>query len=288
MLLIGGSGQLGTDLLRNNRSHNVVAPDRSALDLERMSEAVALIQSLSPDVLLNCAAFHNVPLCETEGERAFRVNCLAVRDLARLCAQIGTRFVTFSSDYAFGGDRRTPYEEDERPMPLQVYGISRVAGEYAALAGAPNGAIVIRTSGLYGRSGAQSKGGNFVDKRVAEARRGGTIEMSSDQTVCPTSTDDLSRAVLRLIEHPETRPGIYHLVNEGQCTWYEFTRAIVDLLGLPAKVEPVDRGGKTGTMRRPLYSVLGNKRAAALGITLPHWRSALERYLQEKYGAPRA
>jgi dTDP-4-dehydrorhamnose reductase len=112
--------------------------------------------------------------------------------------------------------------------------------------------------------------------------------MSSDQTVCPTSTDDLSRAVFRLIEHPEARPGIYHLVNEGECTWYEFTRAIVDLLGLRAKVEPVDRGGKTGTMRRPLYSVLGNKRAAALGITLPHWRSALERYLQEKYGAPRA
>lgn len=283
ILLIGATGQLGRDLLHNNPGHDLIAPDRTVVDLERMSEAATLIRSLRPDVLINCAAFHNVPMCEVDGERAFRVNCLAVRDLASLCEETGVRFVTFSSDYVFGGERRTPYAEEDKPMPLQVYGISRVAGEYAALAMAPQSAIIVRTCGLYGRAGAQSKGGNFVDKRVAEANVGGIIEMSNDQTVCPTSTDDLSRAVFSLIGRPEVPSGIYHLVNEGQCTWYEFTQSIVDILGLPARVLPVNRGGRTGTMRRPLYSVLANKKAAALGVRLSDWRSALERYLHDKY-----
>ena len=283
ILLIGATGQLGRDLLQNNPGHDLMTPDRTVVDLDRMSEAAPLIRSLRPDVLINCAAFHNVPMCEIEADRAFRINCLAVRDLASLCEETGVRFVTFSSDYVFGGGQRRPYAEDDKPMPLQVYGISRVAGEYAALSMAPQRAIVIRTCGLYGRAGAQSKGGNFVDKRVVDANAGGIIEMSNDQTVCPTSTDDLSRAVYRLIECSGVPSGIYHLVNEGQCTWYEFTQAIVDILGLPTRVLPVDRGGRTGTMRRPLYSVLANEKAAALGIRLSDWRSALERYLHDKY-----
>jgi dTDP-4-dehydrorhamnose reductase len=283
ILLIGGSGQLGSDLLRNKGGRDIVAPNRFVLDLERISEATSMVKSLHPDVLINCAAFHNVPLCEVEGERAFRINCLAVRDLAGVCEQIGARFVTFSTDYVFNGTQRTPYAEHDQPAPIQIYGISRVAGEYAALAVAPGSAMVIRTCGLYGQSGAQSKGGNFVDKRVAEARMGGLLEMGDDQTVCPTYTEDLSRAVFALIEHPEARPGIYHLVNEGECTWYEFTRAIIELLSLPTRVAPVDRGGRTGSMRRPLYSVLANRKAAGLGIKLPHWRDALDRYLGTKY-----
>jgi dTDP-4-dehydrorhamnose reductase len=108
--------------------------------------------------------------------------------------------------------------------------------------------------------------------------------MSCDQTVCPTSTDDLSRAVFQLIASKGIQPGIYHLVNEGGCTWYEFTATIVKLMGLSAKVVAVDRGGRTGDMRRPLYSVLANTKAKDLGITLPSWQSALERYLRKKYG----
>ena len=105
--------------------------------------------------------------------------------------------------------------------------------------------------------------------------------MGCDQTVSPTATDDLSRAVWELLAHGEAGPGIYHLVNEGECTWCEFTRAIYEIAGLDVEVVPVDRGGLTGTMRRPLYSVLTNTKARALGITLPHWREGLTRYLAE-------
>lgn len=285
ILLIGRTGQLGGDLLRNGADHEIIAPERSELDIASLEQVRAAIARHRPELVINCAAFHNVPLCEQQPEQAFRINCVAVRDLAAACRDAGARLVTFSSDYVFGGDvdRRVPYGEEDLPGPLQIYGISRLAGEHAVLAAAPEHAIVIRTCGLYGSSGARSKGGNFVDSRVADAKVGKTIEMASEQTVAPTSTDDLSQAVLALISAARAAPGIYHLVNEGQCSWYELTVAIVEILGLPAMVVPVDRGGRTGSMRRPLYSVLANNKARRLGISLAPWRDALERYLRRKY-----
>ncbi len=279
VLLIGKTGQLGGDLLLNNPGYEIVAPDRTELDIADAAAATRLIGELRPAVVVNTAAFHNVPLCESEVEQAFRINCAAVRDLARACRETEARFVTFSSDYVFGGGQRVPYREEDRPQPLQIYGISRVAGEYAAQAVYPEGTVMIRTCGLYGRVGASSKGGNFVDKRLADARTSPRLEMGCDQVVSPTSTHDLAGAVWRLLAHPEAGPGTYHLVNEGECSWYEFTRAIYQIAGLAVEVVPVDRGGMSGAMRRPLYSVLANTRAKAIGITLPHWRDALERYL---------
>jgi dTDP-4-dehydrorhamnose reductase len=233
--------------------------------------------------MINTAAFHNVPQCEVEPLRAFAVNCAAVRDLAALCRQSNVKLVTFSTDYVFGGEKRTPYGEDDRTQPLQMYGISRLAGELTALATAPEHALVIRTCGLYGLSGAASKGGNFVDKRISDAKTMTTLEMGNDQVVSPTYTGDLAEAVMKLIEHPKASAGIYHLINDGECNWAEFTATIYQLAKLDVKVVPVDRGGMSGQMRRPLYSALANTRARALGITLPHWRDALARYLAAKY-----
>ena len=283
ILLIGGTGQLGGDLVRNNTDHDLIVPDREVLDVIRPEQVRAALISHRPELVINCAAFHNVPLCEQQPEKAFRVNCIAMRDLAVACRDFEARLLTFSSDYVFGGDRTEPYAEDDLPRPLQIYGVSRLAGEHSVLATAPGNAIVVRTCGLYGRSGARSKGGNFVDGRVADARAGKVIEMACEQVVAPTSTDDLSRAIFALIARRGLAGGIYHLVNSGACSWYEFTCEIVRLYGSPASVVPVDRGGKSGEMRRPLYSVLGNVRAAAVGVTLRPWQEALADYLRAKY-----
>jgi dTDP-4-dehydrorhamnose reductase len=285
ILLIGKAGQLGGDIWRNNVHHNIYAPDRKVLDICSRDAIDAVIDEARPDVVINTAAFHNVPLCETNPELAFRENCVAVRDLARACSRIKALFVTFSTDYVFDGEKKSLYQEDDKPNPLQIYGITRVAGEYAALSVAHEYAIVIRTCGLYGLSGAQARGGNFVDKRVQDAETHTSLEMGSDQVVSPTYTHDLSKAVLQLIEHPHRTPGIYHLVNEGRCSWYEFTKAIYEIMGFTVHVRPLDRGGRSGTMRRPLYSALANTKARALGIVLPPWRDALEMYLKEKYGS---
>ena len=285
ILLIGKTGQLGGDILRNGVGHEIFAPGRDMLDVTSREAIESFIGDYRPEVVINTAAFHNVPLCETEYAAAFQVNCVAVRDLAAACARNNARFVTFSTDYVFGGDKRTPYTEEDRPAPLQMYGISKLAGEFASLSAAPHHSVIIRTCGLYGRSGARSKGGNFVDKRIEDARAKTTLEMGCDQVVCPTYTCDLSKAVLALIQHPRFEPGIYHLVNEGECSWYDFTKAIYDILRIGTNVIPVDRKGFSGVMRRPLYSALSNSKAKALGVALPHWRDGLGRYLKNRLGA---
>jgi dTDP-4-dehydrorhamnose reductase len=284
ILLIGKTGQLGGDLLKNFRGHEIYAPDRKVLDIGSRAAIEAVVNDYKPTIVINTAAFHNVPLCEIECGSAFKINCIAVRDLALVCKQAKALLITFSSDYVFGGEKRAPYLESDCPAPLQVYGISRAAGEFAALAAAPDHAIIVRTCGLYGKRGARSKGGNFVDQRIEDAKTHRSLEMGCDQVVCPTYTDDLSRAIIQLVEHPRLQPGIYHLVNEGECTWYEFTCAIYEIMGISIELKPVDRGGMTGTMRRPLYSVLANTKAKEMGIALPPWRDALERYLKERYG----
>ncbi len=283
ILLIGKSGQLGLDILRNNPFHDMYAPDLAALDICSREVVNTVIDDYKPEVVINTVSFHDVPLCETDPAGAFTVNCVAVRDLASACSRVGALFVTFSTDYVFDGEKKAGYLEDDKPAPLQMFGISRLAGEFATLSAAPRHAIIIRTCGLYGISDAGARGKNFVDQRVEDAQAGRQFEMGGDQVVSPTYTHDLSKAVLALIGHEHRTPGVYHLVNEGKCSWYEFTKAIYEIMGLNVKMKPVDRSGKTGDINRPLYSALVNTRARALGITLPPWRNALERYLNEKY-----
>jgi dTDP-4-dehydrorhamnose reductase len=284
MLLIGKKSQLGADIVRNNTNHEISAIDTKTIDIGSRESVNSAMQSHRPDVVVNTTAFDDVLLCETDPMIAFAVNCLAVRDLAIACSRVGAVFVTFSTDYVFDGEKRALYSEEDKPMPLQIYGISRLAGEYAALSAAFDSTLIIRTCGLYGIFGTQPAGGNFVDKRIQDAKAQRPLEMGSDQVVSPTYSHDLSRAVLKLLEHPQRGPGIYHLVNEGKCSWYEFTKAIYEIMGFTVTLKPVDRGGKSGDMKRPLYSALANTKARTLGIILPHWRDALERYLQEKYG----
>ncbi|NMG67885.1 dTDP-4-dehydrorhamnose reductase [Azoarcus indigens] len=282
ILLIGATGQLGGSLLAGAAADRIHAPNREVLDITDAESVLRCIDIYQPRIIINTAAFHNVPQCEEQADQAMKVNCVAVYRLARLCAERNIRLVTFSTDYVFDGGQRTPYVETDMPAPLQIYGISRLAGEHAALAAAPRHAYVVRTCGLYGEQGAVSKGGNFVDKRVADARQTDKLDMSSDQTVIPTYTADLAEAVIALINCEGAEPGVYHLVNQGECTWAEFTAAIYEACGLATVVNPVDRGGLSGGMRRPSYSVIANTRAAALGIELPHWRDALKRYLSRK------
>jgi dTDP-4-dehydrorhamnose reductase len=243
-----------------------------------------VLNDYRPEAVVNTVAFDDVPLCETDPANAFMINCAAVRDLAVACRGLGAVFVTFSTDYVFDGEKKALYEEDDKPAPLQMYGISRLAGEFAALSVAPENTMIIRTCGLYGVTDAQARGVNFVDKRIEDAQSQAPLPMGGDQIVSPTYTRDLSKAVLQLIEHPGRTPGIYHLVNEGKCSWYEFTKAIYEIMGFTVAIKPVDRSGKSGGIRRPLYSALANTRARKLGIILPPWRNGLERYLLEKHG----
>lgn len=287
-LVIGKSGQLGNQLLQQlpRLGFEVIAPDRQELDLSRPSEAAAFVSSCRAHAVINTAAFHNVVACESEAEQAFAINSLAVHTLARACAEKDIAFITFSTDYVFDGEKRAAYFESDRACPLQVYGASKLAGECLALAAHPMGARVIRTCGVFGARGARQKGGNFIEQRILEAAGAEHLEVGADQTISPTYAVDLASAVGQLLKMGDHWPaGIYHLANEGQCTWAEFAAEAFRLLGLPTKIKEVDRGGRSGKMRRPLFSALANQRAAALGVTLPRWQDALARYVLETRGS---
>ena len=286
LLIIGKTGQLGSALINDAIAlgYEVVAPSRQELDISDDAAFLYEMKKHLPDVVINTAAFHNVPLCETEPENAFKFNCFAVKRMAEISNELNSWFVSFSTDYVFDGEKGGTYIESDRPHPLQIYGLSKLAGEHAALVYSDM-SIIIRTCGLYGLRGASSRGGNFVDNRIKDAKPNTRMEIGSDQTVSPTYAGDLSTAVLQLIMHPEKEKGIYHLVNEGYCTWYEFTKQIFNILDVDVDLCPVDRQGKTGNMKRPLFSALKNTKAAKLGIVLPHWEQGLYEYLKLKYEA---
>src|SRR5205823_11254809 len=143
-----------------------------------------------PQVVINTTAYHRVDDCESEPETAYSVNVLAVLNLVRIANDIGAKFVHFSTDYVFDGDSTEPYTEQSQPMPLSVYGNSKLAGEYLVRSGARK-YFLIRTSGLYGNAGSRGRGGNFVETMLAKARNREGIQVVNDQVLTPTYTVDV-------------------------------------------------------------------------------------------------
>jgi dTDP-4-dehydrorhamnose reductase len=278
-LITGAGGQLGSDLgPLLAESGAVLAATHEQLDITDDAAVASVLADFSPSVVLNCGAFHNVDQCEREEDRSFEVNVRAVKRLAQASAGIGAKLVHFSTNYVFDGAAAEPYGEDDRPGPRSVYAISKLAGEHAALAYSPR-ALIVRTSGLYGLRGSASKGGNFVTRTIARAREQGEVRMVADQRLTPTFTADLAPAVLQALGLGAD--GLLHLTNAGDCSWYEFTRAIVDIAGIEATVEPVQTATGAGVTQRPLNGVLRSTRASALGLSpLRQWRDALADYMR--------
>lgn len=280
ILLLGKNGQLGHELEQQAKTFafSCIAYGHESLDITDYQKVRSELHKHKPNFVLNASAYHVVPECEIYPEIAFKVNALAIKNLAEVCEEIGSQLVHYSTDYVFDGKKGSQYEEDDTPYPMQAYGISKVAGEHFALAYNTN-SIVIRASGVYGgKSGSRSKKGNFVVNILKEKEKR-TLEVSSEQIVNPTYAVDLAEATYKLIQQKEVR-GVYHLANEGICSWAEFTQEIMKAVGSKTKVIPVDRRGNSGGAKRPLFSALRNTRAKKLGVVLPKWQDGVRRYLE--------
>jgi dTDP-4-dehydrorhamnose reductase len=274
VLITGGGGQLASDLEEQLRDRcQVSAPSRGELDITDQEALEDVVERVRPAVVFNCAAFHNVEVCEREEDRAFEVNARAVKRLAERCAGAGAGLVHLSTNYVFQGDRNAPYSEYDQPSPRSVYAISKLAGEHAALAYWPP-ALIVRGSGLYGRHGSASKGGNFVQRMVKRAREQGALKMVADQRLSPTYTADLAEGIVAAVEQDVS--GVLHLGNSGSCSWYEFTLAIMEIAGLHVRVDPVQTVRPAGSAARPANGVLISARGLA---SLRPWRAALEDYM---------
>jgi dTDP-4-dehydrorhamnose reductase len=267
-LITGGGGQLASDL-QELLGDVAVSRRHAELDITDPAQVDRAFAEIEPDVVFNCAAFHNVDQCEREPDPAWETNVRAVMELAKRPAKL----VHLSTNYVFDGRAPEPYSEDDMPSPRSVYSLTKLAGEYAALAYG-HGALVVRSSGLYGFAGNASKGGNFVQRMLGRARETGSLKMVADQRLQPTFTADLAAALVDAVRRDEG--GLLHVTNSGACSWYEFTQAILENAGLDVPVEPVQTTIPPGGVDRPLNGVLASARAAP---PLRPWREALDDYM---------
>ena len=264
VLILGAYGMLGRDLAAVFPSARLCGHR----DLDTIDEAAvrAYIPDAKPDLVINAAAYTNVDGCEDDPETAFAVNGDAPGHIAAACRAVGARLVHYSTDYVFDGSK-TEYVESDEPNPINVYGASKLRGEQN-VARCMDNYWIIRTFWLFGRHGK-----NFVETIRHLAQENGTVRVVSDQMGKPTYTVDLARKTAEIAECP---PGIYHITNDGVCSWHEFARAFAPNV-VPCTSDEFPRKAK-----RPAYSVLVNTKTSPMRP----WNEALEDYLRPTVRRP--
>lgn len=281
--VIGANGQLGQDVTSAFRAakHDVTALTHADLEIASPESIEQSFRLHQPELIVNTAAFHNVDRCESEALQAFRVNSIGARSVAQASAGLNAKLIHISTDYVFDGRKSTPYLESDAPHPLNVYGNSKLAGEFFVRNGNPRH-FVVRVSGIYGQHPCRAKGSpNFVETMLARGAKGETIRMVDDQFVTPTPTVEIARQLAALAE--TSAYGLYHATSEGSCTWYEFTKAIFDLAGMKVEVVPIRSEQSGRAAMRPGYSVLENAALKSRSMNLfSDWRTGLQNYLAER------
>jgi dTDP-4-dehydrorhamnose reductase len=277
-VVLGAGGQLGSDVSRlvgpgsGFTREQVSVSDPDAID--------ALLSSLRPAIVFNCAAYNAVDRAETEKELAYAVNAEGPATVARACARHRIRLVHFSTNFVFDGALDRPYIESDPPAPISVYGAAKLKGEESVLDLLPN-ALVIRTAALFGDRGSAIKGGSFPDRILSRAKNGQNLRVVADQKVNPTYTADLAPVALELGES-ELR-GVVHVVAAGCAGWDEFARAALEEFHVTAEVEPASSADLGGAARRPLNGCL----SSSLVPPLRPWREGLHEWAVRRIEASR-
>ena len=265
-IVLGAGGQLGSEL------STLIGPDsrfeRQQVSITDPDSIDALLSSLRPAIVFNCAAYNAVDRAETERELAYAVNAEGPAILARACGRHRIRLVHFSTNYVFDGALDRPYVESDEPGPVSVYGASKLEGEQRVLDLLPD-ALVIRTSALFGDRGSAIKGGSFPDRILSRAVSGEPLRVVADQKVNPTYAADLAPVALELGE--SDLRGIVHVVASGCAGWDEFARAVLMEARIAAVVEAASSADFGSPARRPLNGCLSSSRVAPVRP----WREGL-------------
>lgn len=281
--VIGGNGQVGTDLVAAARAAglDVLPLTHADCDVTDRASLDAAFRDLGEgDFVANTAAFHRTDACEDDPERAMAVNALGAFNAAAAASERGAGIVFVSTDFVFDGSKDSAYVESDVPKPINAYGVSKFAGEMLAAHANPSH-YVVRISSVFGAAGASGKGGNFVETIISKARAGAPIDVVDDIVMAPTYAADAGRLLVALLS---TRApfGVYHLANSGECSWLEFADAILADSGLGARARAISSADVAGKARRPRRSTLASEKLKSLGLVARPWRDALDAYLVEK------
>lgn len=285
VLVIGARGQLAAEICQTFSDADLHKADLDGddliLDICDENAVRSLIEcDLAPDLVINTAAAHNVPLCEEKPDWAFAVNAVAAKNLAIACQARHARLIHISTDYVFGHGATSPYVETDLPAPLSVYGASKLAGEHLIAANCDDYCIV-RTAAIYGPAPCRAKGGkNFVGLMLHLARTKGEVKVVTDEITTPTYTVALARQIKLMAGKAE--PGLYHATCNGQCSWHEFAKTIFEETQTSVTLHEATSSDFPSPVKRPAYSVLENRRLKEQGLDImPEWQDGLRSYLSE-------
>ena len=284
IMITGASGQLGLALFRllgSQSQYELLRTDVTtsddgaiqALDITDEAEVKAYINMNMPDIIINCAAFTAVDLCESQEDRAYQINALGPKNLAIAADGINAKLVHVSTDYVFDGLAFEPYEEDFQTNPISAYGRTKQAGDVFVRANCSK-FFILRTAWVYG------EGKNFIKTMLRLAQTNSKVRVVADQYGTPTSALELARVIVFLMETDSY--GIYHATCEGSTTWYEFAQTIFQTAGIDITVEPISTSEYPTPAKRPMYSVLDNKALRERhGYYMKDWKDALQEYMQQ-------
>lgn len=276
-LIFGAKGQLGTEFCRQ-LGECAVPVDLPEGDITNRFTVEEIFSGVKPDAVLNAAAFTAVDAAEQQPAVCRKVNAVGPLYLAQECKKRGIPLVHISTDYVFcGTQKREPLTEEDEPAPLGVYAETKLEGERSIQKTLENH-LILRTCGLYGKLGANTLG-NFVEtmRRLGASRR--NLRIVNDQHCTPTWVPNLAQAALWLLENEKW--GLYHTVDQGETTWFDFAQEIFRLCGLEVEAGPISTAEWNAPAPRPLYSVLDTAKYHALGgpAMLP-WKESLRKYLE--------
>ena len=281
ILIIGSTGQLGTDMCReaHNGGYEVMGLDFPQIDIADWRSVERCVMESRAAYVINCAAYTAVDDCEMNRERAFALNADGPGAIAAAAASIGARMVHISTDYVFDGEKEGHYVETDTPNPQSVYGKSKLVGEHNVAASCENHQI-FRIAWLYGLHG-----NNFVFTIRSAARKkvssGGGLTVVNDQFGSPTSTREVCRQVLHAL--PTEYTGVFHATCEGWCTWFDFAKEIVTAAGIPVEVHPCTTAEFPRPAPRPKNSRLQNQRLKSADIAvMDDWESAFREFLRDE------
>ena len=278
ILLLGGSGILGSEVLTRLQSENsdFVAPTSIDLDIRNKKHLTKFVSEFKPAWIINCAAWTNVDGAEASFEEARQLNTVAVENLGTAANLSNSKVIHVSTDYVFDGESSEPYLETSPVQPLNKYGESKLQGEKALFAELPS-AYVVRTSWLYGISGK-----NFVKTIAGKALRNEEVRVVDDQIGSPTSARDLAAGIFSILNN-DPAPGIYHYSNLGTCSWFEFAQKIYEIVGVERElVHPIGSDSLCFIAKRPKFSLLSKEKWNSAGLSaVPNWEESLQLLMPE-------
>ena len=275
VLVTGVKGQLGYDVVNELKKRNIeaVGVDIDEMDITDAASVDKVIKEASPDAVIHCAAYTAVDAAEDNVDICRKVNKDGTQNIANVCKELDIKMIYISTDYVFDGEGTRPWEPDDKPDPLNVYGLTKYEGE-VAVTSTLSKYFIVRIAWVFGVNGK-----NFIKTMLNLAKTHDSLTVVNDQFGSPTYTYDLARLLVDMVL--TDKYGIYHATNEGIITWYDFACEIFKTAGLNVKVSPVPASEYPAKAKRPSNSRMSKQKLVDNGFELlPTWQDALERYIK--------